>query len=190
MLLLYALVPVLVYQFLLYALTSPSLDSWDATYKFCHNLVPYLPPVMMMTAPTSLCQPQLTLGVIKPDGMAHLDLILDAIDRHGFRIVEQHTTTFAAEVIDEWYSDKLGRDFYPSLRRYLTRGECRVLVLERVDAIKALRRIIGPTDPQKARRVDPQSIRAQIGGSIQENAIHASDSEEAFERERRVLLPL
>lgn len=46
---------------------------------------------------------------------------------------------------------------------------------------------MGPTDPEEARLLSPDSIRAQFGRSILKNAVHgASDMQEAAEAINRV----
>ena len=88
--------------------------------------------------------------------------------------------------VDAWYAEKRIEHYYPQLQRYLTRGPCRILELERFDAIQGLRQLIGPTDPGRARRYRPQTLRAWVGTDIQENAVHASDSVEAFVKEQAI----
>jgi nucleoside-diphosphate kinase len=54
------------------------------------------------------------------------------------------------------------------------------LALEREDAVPALRRVMGATDPARA---DEGTLRKLYGGSIERNAIHGSDSSENAEKE-------
>ena len=51
------------------------------------------------------------------------------------------------------------------------------------DAIKKWRKLIGPTNSNKAREEDPGSIRALFGTDGTQNACHGSDSKESAERE-------
>ena len=50
------------------------------------------------------------------------------------------------------------------------------MLLEGSDAIKRYRDLMGATDPQKAA---PGTIRSDFGVSIEQNAIHGSDSPES-----------
>ena len=62
--------------------------------------------------------------------------------------------------------------------------KCIALVYEGPDAIKKIREVLGPTDPNKA---PPGSIRREFGQTIMVNAAHASDSEESARRELKII---
>ena len=65
----------------------------------------------------------------------------------------------------------------------MTSGEIYALKLEKCDAIKAWRALMGPTNSETARKDAPNSIRALFGTDVQQNATHGSDSEKSAERE-------
>jgi nucleoside-diphosphate kinase len=56
------------------------------------------------------------------------------------------------------------------------------MVLEKEDAVAALRTAIGATDPAQA---EPGTVRKLYAESKERNAIHASDSDENAARESR-----
>ena len=89
----------------------------------------------------------------------------------------RHLTTAEAE---GFYHVHRERPFFKSLTSFMTSGPCVTMVLEREDAIKQLREVMGATDPAKAA---PGTIRKDFAESIEANAIHGSDAEEtaAFE---------
>lgn len=62
--------------------------------------------------------------------------------------------------------------------------ECLALVYEGIDAVRTIRRILGSTDPHKAR---PGSVRREFGSDIMVNAAHASDSPENAVREMAII---
>jgi nucleoside-diphosphate kinase len=132
-----------------------------------------------------VCEPpSVTLAVIKPDGMSYVNAIMEIIEENGFQVIHDKTIQLSTQQVRQWYFDKQEASYYPSLVHYLTtRGPVRVLLLSRMDAIPALRRLIGPTNPDIARQSFPKSIRALYGTNIQENAIHASDSQESAKGE-------
>ena len=68
------------------------------------------------------------------------------------------------------------------LMDYVTSGPVMAMELMRTDAVKHWRRILGPTDPLKARKDFPDSIRAKFGKDMTKNAAHGSDSLESAER--------
>ncbi|KAI9484050.1 MAG: hypothetical protein EXX96DRAFT_163221 [Benjaminiella poitrasii] len=57
------------------------------------------------------------------------------------------------------------------------------MVLEKEDAVQSWRNLMGPTNSNKARETDPNSIRALFGKDGSHNAAHGSDSLESAERE-------
>ncbi|HEX7547178.1 MAG TPA: nucleoside-diphosphate kinase, partial [Gemmatimonadaceae bacterium] len=72
--------------------------------------------------------------------------------------------------------------FYPSLVEFMTSGHCMPMVLERDQAVGALRDAIGATDPAEAAAGTVRKLYAESKGR---NAIHASDSDENAARESR-----
>ncbi len=62
--------------------------------------------------------------------------------------------------------------------------KCIALVYQGVDAVRKIREVLGPTDPQKA---PPGSIRKEFGQTIMINAAHASDSAENAQREMEIV---
>ena len=62
--------------------------------------------------------------------------------------------------------------------------KCIALVYEGVDAVRKIREVLWPTDPNKA---PPGSIRREFGLTIMVNAAHASDSEENAKREMGII---
>ncbi|KAI9497351.1 nucleoside diphosphate kinase, partial [Zychaea mexicana] len=129
-----------------------------------------------------------TLLMLKPDGVMHKTMVLQQLNQeHGFRMVKAKSVNMTPKDVMLWYPELRNKEFFPSLQRYLTRGPCYAVILERVDAIRGLRHLVGPTNPSIARQEAPWSIRAQIGLSVQENAVHASDSLEAVRREKAIL---
>jgi nucleoside-diphosphate kinase len=82
----------------------------------------------------------------------------------------------------EFYAILRGRPFYDELVRFMTSGQCMPMVLEKADAVAALREAIGATDPAEAAAGTVRKLYAESKGR---NAIHASDSDENAGREAR-----
>ncbi len=61
---------------------------------------------------------------------------------------------------------------------------CLALLYQGINTIRTIREVLGATDPKKA---DRSSIRRFYGLDILRNAVHASDSIENAERERRII---
>ncbi|HOK45396.1 MAG TPA: nucleoside-diphosphate kinase, partial [Bryobacteraceae bacterium] len=63
----------------------------------------------------------------------------------------------------------------PELVEFMTEGPIIVLALEREDAIKKWREVMGATNPANAAE---GTIRKRFGESIQRNCVHGSDAPE------------
>lgn len=125
-----------------------------------------------------------TLTIIKPDAFAanKAGLILAHLERDGFRLIASRVMRLTSAHAGEFYAVHKGRPFYPELVEFMTSGYCMPMVLERENAVLALRDVIGATDPAEAA---PGTVRKLYAESKGRNAIHASDSDENAAREAR-----
>ncbi len=123
-----------------------------------------------------------TLAIIKPDAVAagNAGKILAHLEAKGFRIRAIRLVALTVAEAREFYAVHRARPFYDSLVRFMTSGPALPVALEREAAVKALREVIGATDPTEAA---PGTIRALFAESKERNAIHASDSDENAARE-------
>jgi len=74
-----------------------------------------------------------------------------------------------------FYAVHRERAFFPGLTEFMSSGPCVVMALDKEGAVKSWRDLMGATDPAKA---DEGTLRKQFGGSVGENAVHGSDSDE------------
>ena len=125
-----------------------------------------------------------TLTIIKPDAFhaGNAGQIVAHLEKAGFRVVAARVMRLSQEQAGAFYEVHRERPFFASLTRFMTSGKCMPLVLERSDAVSALRKTIGATDPAEA---DAGTVRKLYAESKERNAIHASDSDENAEREAR-----
>jgi nucleoside-diphosphate kinase len=123
-----------------------------------------------------------TLTIIKPDAFASgkAGKILAHLEGQGFRAVAARVARLGQLEAEEFYAVHRGRPFFASLTAFMTSGTCMPMVLERADAVAALRKAIGATDPAEA---EAGTVRQLFAESKERNAIHASDSDENAERE-------
>ena len=123
-----------------------------------------------------------TLAIIKPDAFARglAGKILDHLESSGFAIRAARVLRLGPGQAAAFYEVHRERPFFPSLTAFMTSGPCMALVLERENAVAALRDAIGATDPREAR---DGTVRKLFAESKERNAIHASDSDENAERE-------
>jgi nucleoside-diphosphate kinase len=125
-----------------------------------------------------------TLTIVKPDAFetGKAGKIIAHLEGEGFRVLAARVLRLTEAQAREFYAVHKERPFYGSLVSFMTSGRCMPLVLERDDAVAALRRVIGATDPAEAAEGTVRKLHAE---SKERNAIHASDSDENADREAR-----
>jgi nucleoside-diphosphate kinase len=118
-----------------------------------------------------------TLTIIKPDafGSGKAGKIIAHLESAGFRIVAARVMCLTRAQAEAFYAVHRERPFFGSLTTFMSSGPCMPILLERADAVAALRKTIGATDPTKA---EAGTVRKLYAESKERNAIHASDSDE------------
>eukprot|EP00116_Pleurobrachia_bachei_P002240 sb/3462502/ len=121
---------------------------------------------------------QQTLAVIKPDtNEEEKEVIMNKIRSSGFHIAAQKETVLTKELAEQFYMEHKDKEFFGELTEFMTSGPTMFMVLSREDAICGMREIVGPADPEEAKKTAPDSIRAVVGKDKLKNAIHAPDDE-------------
>ena len=125
-----------------------------------------------------------TLTIIKPDafGSNKAGKIIALLEEKGFKVLGARVMHLTKDQAGEFYAVHKGRPFYGELVEFMTSGPCMPMVLEKADAVAALRTAIGATDPAEAAEGTVRKLYAESKGR---NAIHASDSDENATREAR-----
>ncbi len=123
-----------------------------------------------------------TLSIIKPDavGKNHIGSIISRFEEAGLRVVAARMTHLTKHQAEEFYSVHKERPFFHDLVHFMVTGPTLIMVLEGANAILKNREVMGATDPKKAA---PGTIRADFAASIDENAVHGSDSAENAAKE-------
>lgn len=118
-----------------------------------------------------------TFLIIKPEAVngGLTDAIRQEVERSGFRVVDEVERTLSPEDVASLYESHRDRPFYGKLIEQLSSGPSVGMMLEGPDAVTALRKLVGATDPAEAA---PGTLRARFGVNLQLNAVHASDSDE------------
>ncbi|OWF38942.1 uncharacterized protein LOC110465662 [Mizuhopecten yessoensis] len=121
-------------------------------------------------------QPFTTFLLIKPRAVRrHLSKILKKIVQEKFHISALRQCVLdrgqAASLVDRTDMDE---DLLEKHLTYLTSGPCVCLTLERENAVKYLLDLLGPMDPQGARRLSQFYWRGVFGADPVLNAFHAS----------------
>lgn len=118
-----------------------------------------------------------TLAIIKPDIVQQnlAGQVIDQVLSHGFEMIAMKMVKLTQAMAGEFYAIHKGRPFYDDLVEFMTETRVIALVLEKENAVKDLRLVVGATDPDEA---DAGTIRKRFGTNKGRNAIHASDSVE------------
>ena len=118
-----------------------------------------------------------TLSIIKPDATSRniTGAIKSIIEKQGIKIIAQKRIKLSKEQASEFYKIHEDKPFFNDLIEYMTSGAVIVQVLQGDDVINKYREIMGATNPEKAKE---GTIRKKFALSIQENAVHGSDSSE------------
>ena len=122
-------------------------------------------------------QGNLTFGIIKPDAVraGHTGNIIQRITDAGFKLRGLKALHLTIKQAEGFYAVHRERPFFSGLTEFMSSAPCVVMALEKEGAVKAWRDLMGATDPAKA---DEGTLRKDFGGSVGENAVHGSDSDE------------
>lgn len=125
---------------------------------------------------------QKTFSIIKPDAVAggKAGKILSLLEDNGFRIAALRMTKLSRSQAEGFYAVHRERPFFTSLVKFMTEGPVIVIALEREDAVKKLREVMGATNPANAAE---GTVRKLYAESIERNAIHGSDAPETAAEE-------
>lgn len=123
-----------------------------------------------------------TLSIIKPDAVERqlIGKILARFEEAGFRIVATKMLHLTREQAEGFYAEHKGREFFEPLVDYMISSPLLVAVLEKENAIKDYRTLIGKTNPDEA---EEGTIRREFAQSQRRNSVHGSDSPESAKRE-------
>ncbi|MBJ48626.1 MAG: nucleoside-diphosphate kinase [Candidatus Marinimicrobia bacterium] len=118
-----------------------------------------------------------TFAIIKPDAVEsnNLGKIIDIIIKNEFTILNARLITMSVSQAEGFYAIHKERPFFHDLVSFMCSGPCMVLELEKPNAVKEWRSLIGSTDPNEA---DDGTIRKDFAESKERNSVHGSDSDE------------
>jgi nucleoside-diphosphate kinase len=120
---------------------------------------------------------QRTFSIIKPDAVAagQTGKILALIEANGFKIRGMKLKQLTQKEAEGFYAVHSARPFFKSLVTFMSEGPVVLLCLEREDAVKKLRDVMGATNPANA---EEGTLRKLFAESIERNVIHGSDAPE------------
>ncbi len=123
-----------------------------------------------------------TLSFIKPDATAKniIGEIYKRFEAANLKIIAAKMVHLSTQQAEQFYAVHSARPFYKDLVKFISSGPVMVQVLSGEDAILRHRTLMGATNPKEAA---PGTIRADFAASIDENAVHGSDSPETAKEE-------
>ena len=133
-----------------------------------------------------------TLILLKPDALQRgvCGEVIHRFERSGFNIVGMKMVWVTKELSQKHYSVHVGKSFYKGLEDFITEFPVIAIVLEGIDAVENVRKIVGHTEPKKAL---PGTIRGDFAhhtvesrdprGLAVANLIHASGNKKEAEEE-------
>ena len=116
-----------------------------------------------------------TLSIIKPDAVErNLEAeIKEMFNNNGFQILKEKKIQIEKSEAEKFYKVHETKPFYNDLCAYLSSGPIVVMILQKENAVKRNRELMGATNPKDA---DEGTIRKKYGISIDKNSVHGSDS--------------
>ena len=125
-----------------------------------------------------------TLVLLKPCAVQRgiMGEVLNRFEKKGLRVCGMKMMQLTDALLSEHYAHLSEKPFFQRVKDSMMTAPVVALALEGVDAIEAVRTIVGPTTERKA---PAGTIRGDYSMSFQENIVHASDSPETAAVELR-----
>ncbi|XP_018598963.1 thioredoxin domain-containing protein 3 homolog isoform X2 [Scleropages formosus] len=136
-----------------------------------------------------------TVALIKPDAVAHgkAPEILMTVQDAGFEILAQEERALSRAEAEHLYEHRAAEPYFEELVQHMSSGPCLALLVSRPeelgDVVLALREFIGPPSTEEARRLFPNSVRAQFGSDAPYSAVHSSANRARASRELELFFP-
>ena len=129
-----------------------------------------------------------TLVLVKPGGVQRklIGEIIRRIEARNLRVAGLKLIHAERGTVEAHYEEHRERPFFGSVCDYLTSGPIVALAVEGDFAVKAIRAMMGATNPVEAL---PGTVRGDLALSIEDNLTHSSSDPEAAARELGLWFP-
>ncbi|XP_021104210.1 thioredoxin domain-containing protein 6 isoform X5 [Heterocephalus glaber] len=185
-----------------FPLSQVEVELWSQPYTFLESRsveaqprrLGRYPGSQALSLPPVSSEKTCTLAIIKPDAVVHgkTDEIIVKIQEAGFDILTHEERIMTEAEMRLFYQHRAG-EIFEKLVYHMCSGPSHLLILTRTedtkDVVTAWRDLMGPCDPNVARREQPESLRAQYGTEMPFNAVHGSRDREDANRELALLFP-
>jgi nucleoside-diphosphate kinase len=116
--------------------------------------------------------------VIKPHAVLNGDAgkIIDIILQEGFEISALEMFTLDKPTAEEFFEVYKGVvPEFVAMTEHMTTGPCIVMEVRQENVVKAFRELAGPADPEIAKNLRTNTLRARFGVDKVRNAVHCTD---------------
>lgn len=129
-----------------------------------------------------------TLVLIKPGGVSRnlIGEITRRIEARDLRVAGMKLIRAERAVVEAHYAEHKERPFFKDVCDYLTSGPIVAMAVQGVNATKAIRTMMGATNPLEA---TPGTVRGDFALTIDDNLTHSSSDPEAAARELALWFP-
>lgn len=129
-----------------------------------------------------------SLVLIKPGGVNRnlIGEISKRIEARDLQIVGLKLFCPERSLVEEHYGEHREKPFFGSVVDYLTSGAVVAMAVRGTNAIKAIRMMMGATNPLEA---TPGTIRGDLALSIDDNLTHSSSDADAAAIELKLWFP-
>lgn len=126
-----------------------------------------------------------TLVLIKPGGVQRnlIGEIIRRIEARGLKVSQLKLLVPPRPLVEEHYAEHRGKPFFEDVVGYLTGGNVVAMAVTGTNAVKAIRMMMGATNPLEA---TPGTVRGDLALSIDDNLTHSSSDAEAAARELKL----
>jgi nucleoside-diphosphate kinase len=126
-----------------------------------------------------------TLVLVKGDGVRRrlIGEIIRRIENKGLDIGALRLMDVSRELAEEHYAEHREKPFFGELVEFITSTPVVAMRVQGEGAIKAVRTLMGATNPADAA---PGTIRGDLAMSMPDNLVHGSDSPESAARELKL----
>jgi nucleoside-diphosphate kinase len=123
-----------------------------------------------------------TLVLIKGDGVRRrlVGEIISRIEARGLDIADMKLMEVDTDLAEVHYAEHREKPFFGELVEFITATPVVAMRIRGEGAIKAMRTLMGATNPADAA---PGTIRGDLALSMPDNLVHGSDSPQSAERE-------
>ena len=131
---------------------------------------------------TIMVKEEQSLIILKPDALQRnlLGEIIHRFERKGLKVIGLKMMRLEDVVLEEHYGHLKDKPFFGDIKKFMKSSPVVVMALTGINAISAIRVVVGPT---KGFEAAAGTIRGDFSMSGQSNIVHASDSPESASAE-------